>query len=214
MTRKTLLVYALLLLGVYLVFGQAAHFAYVEFDDPDYVYQNPFVSRGLSLRGAMWPFHADARRQLASAHLALAHARLPSSGLGPGGQHVVNFVLHGISACLLFTLLAQRLSRWQPRRPCASGPTPMVAAALRGASAPRVGSVALDRGTQDDVLGGLFFFLDAPGLRELSPPRPTAGPLSAGHSSSSSSQLMSKPMLVTLPLAALLPGLLAAGPPS
>ncbi len=46
----------LLLLAVGLVFGQTVHFEFVNFDDGEYVYQNPLVSRRLRAEAITWAF--------------------------------------------------------------------------------------------------------------------------------------------------------------
>jgi len=36
------------------VFGQTAGFGFVNYDDQEYVYENPVVQKGLTLKGAVW----------------------------------------------------------------------------------------------------------------------------------------------------------------
>ena len=51
-----------LLLAVVLVFRQTVGFEFVNFDDFDYVYENPNVARGLSPAGIVWALtgtHSD-----------------------------------------------------------------------------------------------------------------------------------------------------------
>src|ERR1017187_9273025 len=38
------------------VFGQTLHHEFVNYDDNDYVYENPEVARGLTLQGIVWAF--------------------------------------------------------------------------------------------------------------------------------------------------------------
>jgi hypothetical protein len=47
---------ALLVLAVFLVFGQTLGYDFVNYDDQDYVYDNPNVSRGLTFSGIAWAF--------------------------------------------------------------------------------------------------------------------------------------------------------------
>ncbi len=77
-TRLELAICGFLLLAVAFVFGQTVRHDFVDFDDNDYVYQNPHVLRGLTAEGIVWAATANPFQQLASAHLALAHARLPT----------------------------------------------------------------------------------------------------------------------------------------
>ncbi|MGD0743713.1 MAG: hypothetical protein ABSA45_01025, partial [Verrucomicrobiota bacterium] len=41
---------------IWLVFGQTLRHGFVNFDDNEYVYENPEVSRGLTLQGIVWAF--------------------------------------------------------------------------------------------------------------------------------------------------------------
>src|SRR5580658_319121 len=44
----------------FLVFGQTLHYAFVNYDDNDYIYQNRLVAGGLNPRGIAWVFtHAE-----------------------------------------------------------------------------------------------------------------------------------------------------------
>jgi len=57
---RATLVCALLALAVLAVFGQTAHFGFVNFDDEVYVYENAQVTHGLNLDGIAWAFtHAE-----------------------------------------------------------------------------------------------------------------------------------------------------------
>lgn len=189
---KSLLVCGLLLLGVYAVFGQTAGHAFIAFDDPDYVNQNPFVTRGLTFRGALWALtwtHAGNWHPLTwMAHMLDCQY----FGLDAGRHHATNFVLHGISACLLFVLL-RRLSD-------AFWPSALVAA-LFAVHPLRVESVAWIA-ERKDVLSGLFFFLTLLAYesyvrrgRSMGRYLLTTLLFILG--------LLAKPMLVTLPLLAL-----------
>jgi hypothetical protein len=41
---------------VWVVFGQTLRYGFVNFDDSDYVYRNPVVQKGLTLKGIVWAF--------------------------------------------------------------------------------------------------------------------------------------------------------------
>ena len=41
----------LLALAVFAVFGQTLHYGFVNYDDDEYVYENPFVQKGLTWVG-------------------------------------------------------------------------------------------------------------------------------------------------------------------
>src|SRR5271155_4000629 len=43
-----------LILAVIVVFGQTAYFGFVNYDDYEYIYENPQVRRGLTCDGIVW----------------------------------------------------------------------------------------------------------------------------------------------------------------
>ncbi len=47
---------SLLLLAIFLVFGQTVRHGFVNYDDDQYVYENPPVNLGLTVQGAAWAF--------------------------------------------------------------------------------------------------------------------------------------------------------------
>ena len=52
----TWIVAGLLAAGVFLVFGQTLRHEFVNYDDADYVYENPHVARGISDENIVWAF--------------------------------------------------------------------------------------------------------------------------------------------------------------
>ena len=73
--------------AVALVFGQTLRHDFVNYDDDEYVYENPHVTQGLTATAIGWAFTDAFRiRPMGPAHLALAHARTGSSTAGgPAG---------------------------------------------------------------------------------------------------------------------------------
>ena len=66
--------------AVLAVFWPALGNDFVNYDDDQYVTGNPRVQQGLDVGAVRWAFTTDAARQLAPAHVALAHARLGALG--------------------------------------------------------------------------------------------------------------------------------------
>ena len=62
---------------IWVVFGQTLRHEFVNYDDDLYVYENPTVTRGLSLKGVEWAFTHSVVCQLASADDDVPHAGLP-----------------------------------------------------------------------------------------------------------------------------------------
>jgi tetratricopeptide (TPR) repeat protein len=89
------------------IFGQTVHYGFVNYDDHTYVYDNPVVASGFTVRGVAWAFtHAHA----ANWHplTTLSHmADCQVHGLRAGGHHLTNVLLHGFAVVLLFLVLQE-----------------------------------------------------------------------------------------------------------
>jgi Flp pilus assembly protein TadD len=134
---------------VWAVFGQTSHFNWVRYDDGDYVYRSGHVTSGLNRRSIIWAFtsfHARNWHPLTT----LSHMLdCQLFGVNPGPSHVVNTVLHGLTAIVLFLALASLTqSVWRSA----------IVAALFAIHPLRVESVAWIA-ERKDVLSGLFFVL-------------------------------------------------------
>ena len=188
------------------VFGQTIGFEFVNYDDGYYVYNNPMVARGLTLKGVAWAFtgvHVDNWHPLTW----LSHMLdCQLYGLNPGGTSPHQRVApHGDGHRALPGAAADD---WRPlaQRVCGGG--------LRHSSiASRIGGVG---GRAQGCVERIVLHADPGGLCQVC--RACRGRLPAmglwlvlfalG--------LMSKPMLVTLPVGAAVAGLLATatvGPP-
>ncbi|MGP8200625.1 MAG: tetratricopeptide repeat protein [Limisphaerales bacterium] len=87
------------------VFGQTLGHDFVNFDDDRYVYVNPVVKGGLSLKGLEWVIaHADCQLYHPLTMLSLM-ADHQFHGLHAGGYHLTNVLLHTASVILLFLIL-------------------------------------------------------------------------------------------------------------
>ncbi len=92
---------------IFAVFGQTRNHEFVNFDDNDYVYENPVVARGLTFRGIVWAFtHTDCNLYHPLTMLSLM-GDYQLHGLHAGGYHFTNVLLHTASAILLFLVLRQ-----------------------------------------------------------------------------------------------------------
>lgn len=139
----------LLVLAVLAVFGQAAHFDFVNYDDDGNVYENPIVEKGLSATSVGWAFtHAQNGNWIPLTTLShMLDCQL--FGLRAGRHHLVNVLCHAVTAVLLFLVLRQMTgSLWR----CAA------VAALFAVHPLRAESVAWVS-ERKDVLSGLFFIL-------------------------------------------------------
>ncbi|MGA2243247.1 MAG: tetratricopeptide repeat protein [Verrucomicrobiota bacterium] len=91
------------------VFGQTLGHGFVNYDDDQYVYDNPQVVQGLTLRGITWAF--------ATSYSAYWHPLTWFShmldcqlwGLNAGGHHLTNVIIHAANAMLLFMVLRRMM---------------------------------------------------------------------------------------------------------
>ena len=174
------------------VYAQVARYDFVNWDDPEYVLQNPAVSAGLSLGGVAWAFthrHGETWHPITS----LSHMLdCQLYGLWPGGHHLTSVLLHVCATLLLFGVL------------CALSGEPAPSAFVAGAFALhplRAESVAWVAERKDVLAGVLWMstmWLYVAWVRRPSPRR--YGALVVTFMLG----LMAKPMVVTLPLVLLL----------
>ena len=174
------------------VFGQTLGFDFVNYDDNDYVYANPEVTRGLTFQGIGWAFthfHASNWHPLTwISHMLDCQFY----GLNPAGHHLTNVLLQATAAILLFLVLRQMTGfLWRSA----------FVAAVFAIHPLRVESVAWVA-ERKDVLSGVFFMLIIGAyVRYAQRRRPRDYVLVLVLFAMG---LMCKPMLVTLPLVLLL----------
>ncbi len=186
------LVRLILVLSVLAIYRQTLGFGFITLDDPAYVMANPWVQQGLSWDGVRWAFtsfHVAIWSPVTWLSLMLD---VEIAGAAPRTFHATNFLLHTASSLLLFQLLDRATrARWKSAW----------VAALFAVHPLHVESVAWIS-ERKDVLSGLFWFLtmllwlrwvERPGMLRYTF---VIGSFTLG--------LLSKPMLVTLPLVLLL----------
>jgi tetratricopeptide (TPR) repeat protein len=108
------LIALLLALATLLVFLPAGGFAFLNYDDTDYVTNNPVVRQGLNWNGVVWAFtgfHASNWHPLTWLSHMIDCALF---GLNPGAQHFVNVLFHAANGALLFGLLWRITQRLWP----------------------------------------------------------------------------------------------------
>jgi len=190
--RHAMVLYTVLIVLTIGIFMQVGGHEFINFDDPLYVTNNPQVKGGLTAKNIVWAFsttHASNWHPLTW----LSHmADVQLYGLNPRGHHLTNVTMHVLSTLLLFLFLAQvTTAPWQS----------LFVAALFALHPLHVESVAWVA-ERKDVLSCLFWMLTL-----LLYARYVKNPgrkryllvllcFAAG--------LMSKPMLVTLPLVMIL----------
>jgi hypothetical protein len=176
----------------WIVFGKTTGYGFVNFDDPFYVSENPQIQTGLNWQNVLWAFthvHSSNWHPVTTMSHMLDCQLF---GLKPGPHHFVNVLLHSATAALVFLILEQITGAlWSSA----------FIAAVFAIHPLHVESVAWIS-ERKDVLSGLFFVLTL-----LAYVHYTHKPGVVRYSTMSIlfvCGLLSKPMLVTLPLVLLL----------
>jgi hypothetical protein len=202
-----------LVLGTLAIYWPVRHYGFVDYDDNDYVFNNPTVRAGLSGEGLVWSFvdqHASNWHPLTW----LSHMLdCQLFGLQAGAHHMVNVLIHCANAVLLLLMLNSLTGAFW-RSACV--------AALFAWHPLRVESVAWIS-ERKDVLSAFFFLLTlwmfVVYVKKEMPPAPATGdaakqpggPAGPPHKLFFNLSLvffvlglLSKPMLVTTPCVLLL----------
>jgi tetratricopeptide (TPR) repeat protein len=189
--RRPALLCVLLVAVTWAIYGQVRQFPLVDFDDLSYVTDNPHVSGGLTAANSAWAFTHAYDGYWAPLTWLSYMADASRSG-DSGAYHVTNVVLHAASACVLFWVLWRMTRREWPSA---------IVAAIFAVHPVHVESVAWVA-ERKDVLSGLFFFVTLWAYaRYVERPRWTRyGWVAVAFACG----LLSKPIVVTLPVILLL----------
>ncbi len=189
-TWRTAGVCAALAALVFAAFGQTAGFDFVNFDDPQYIYENTVVTKGISLSNIQWAF----------THVLVGHWHPLTTlvfmlncqlfGLWAGGHHLVNVLLHAACAIFLFLALLELTGAfWR----CAFVAAVFAIHPLRAESVAWIAECK-------DVLSGTFFMLTLWAYARYAHSKGRYAMVLVWFALG----LLSKPMLVTLPCVLLL----------
>src|SRR5205807_8826 len=86
---------------VWFVFGQAIKFPFINFDDPEYVYEVPEINAGLTLHGVKWAFtHWPATNWFPLKNVSHM-LEFQFYGFNPGLFHLTTVILHAETVGLL-----------------------------------------------------------------------------------------------------------------
>jgi len=96
---------ACLALATLLLYLPTASHAFVDYDDPDYIFDNPHVVSGLSLKNVLWAFTTGYAANWHPLTWMSHMADCQLFGVVAGPQHVVNALLHAANAAILFLAL-------------------------------------------------------------------------------------------------------------
>ncbi|MFN0152265.1 MAG: tetratricopeptide repeat protein [bacterium] len=186
------LIAAALVAAVIAAFSPVLRNGFVDYDDTIYVTRNAAVRDGLSFAGARWAFSTTHAGNWHPATWLSHMLDAQLFGLAPRGHHLTSVVLHAANAVLLFLIL-QGITRacWRSA----------LVAALFALHPTRVESVAWVA-ERKDVLSTFFWFASiyAYVAYTRAPRGGAAGGRYALAAALFALGLLSKPMLVTLPL--------------
>jgi protein O-mannosyl-transferase len=183
---------------IWFVFGQTIRFPFINFDDPEYVYEVPEINSGLTFHNLKWAFaHWPSTNWFPLKNISHM-LEFQFFGFNPGAFHFTNVALHTVTVVLLFLLLrrmtkagAARTSIWRSA----------FVAAIFAIHPLRAESVVWIE-ERKDVLSGVFFMLTLASYLHY-----TRKPSMSRYLAISilfAAGLLSKPMLVTTPVVLLL----------
>src|SRR5262245_1564046 len=104
---------AVLLIGTIALYARTAHHQFINFDDGDYVYENPRVRMGLSADNIGWAFTTGFASNWHPLTWLSLMLDVQIFGVNPGAIHIESAIMHAISSALLFwALLEMTGARW------------------------------------------------------------------------------------------------------
>ncbi|MGB8225394.1 MAG: tetratricopeptide repeat protein [Sedimentisphaerales bacterium] len=112
--KQSLLICLTLIVITFAVFYQVHNFAFVSFDDSEYVYKNPDIQAGITLQAVKWAFTTDCAANWHPLTWLSHMLDWQLFGSNAEGHHVVNLIFHIANTVLLFIVLKQMTGAlWQ-----------------------------------------------------------------------------------------------------
>ena len=190
--KTIVLIYIALIVITLGVYMQVGNHPFVNIDDYGYVVNNPHVAKGVTGKNIIWAFTSLDQGNWHPITWLSHMADVQFHGMNPSGHHITNVFIHTLSTLLLLCLLLRLTGAlWQST----------FVATLFALHPLHVESVAWVA-ERKDVLSGCFFFITLIFYSEFVAKRKKGLYLISLFSFVCG--LMSKPMLVTLPIVMLL----------
>lgn len=102
----TAIICLVLAIGTFAVYWPILGHAFLNYDDPDYITDNPHVKSGLTWPGIVWAFQPNAYAANWHPLTWISHmVDCQFFGVQPAGHHFVNVLFHTANTLLLFILL-------------------------------------------------------------------------------------------------------------
>src|SRR5271168_4091922 len=89
------------------LYWPAAHFDFINYDDPDYIIYNSPIQHGINRASLAWAFKTSHASNWHPATWISHMVDFALYGLNPGGHHLTNLLFHAANAVLLFLVLWQ-----------------------------------------------------------------------------------------------------------
>jgi tetratricopeptide (TPR) repeat protein len=105
--RQKLIIYTVLTVVTLAVFWQVNHYDFINFDDPAYVTENSVVQTGITSAGFLWAFSTTCYGGWNPLIWISYMFDYQLHGLNAGGYHLTNVILHILSTLLLFWLFTR-----------------------------------------------------------------------------------------------------------
>ena len=103
-----------LVLTILAVYGPVADYPFINLDDPVYVFENPHIREGLSLKGMRWALTATYASNWHPLSWLSHMTDITLFGMNPGRHHLTNLYLHVLNSLLLFLFLKRFMgSDWK-----------------------------------------------------------------------------------------------------
>ncbi len=104
---KTILILVILTAATLAVFWQVESHDFINYDDPDYVVDNPFVRKGLSWEGVRWAFQSTAASNWHPLTWLSHMLDYQLFGKKAAGHHLTSLFFHLANTLLLFLILKE-----------------------------------------------------------------------------------------------------------
>ena len=92
---------------VVIIYGQTRHFGFINYDDPTYVTENAYVQKGITAASVKWAFTTGHGSNWHPITWLSHMLDWQLAGDRPGIHHLVNCLIHCLNAILLFLVIGQ-----------------------------------------------------------------------------------------------------------
>ncbi len=112
--RVDILISLFLVLTIFCVYWQVRHFEFTMYDDGVYIYENPYIQYGLTLKSMKWAFTTTYFANWHPLTWISYMTDITLYGMNPGQHHLTNVLWHIGNTLLLFYLLNYSTGKvWQ-----------------------------------------------------------------------------------------------------